>query len=178
MFSTFRHRSGILTMFSCAADFVLHGVLRGIAVAMLFLLTGCGIFQFGSEDVSPKAAHQVVSTAYTQLGKRYAYGGASPKAGFDCSGLIFWAYRKHGFKVPRITTDQARYGKKVAKNQIREGDILVFKIPESPRNLHTALYAGKQQFIHSPGKGKRVKVDSVQKEYWKKRLVAVRRVVR
>ena len=75
-------------------------------------------------------------------------GGASPQKGFDCSGLIWWVYNKNGVKVPRITVDQARIGQSVPREQVRPGDIVVFRTSASPRGLHTGIYAGGNSFIH------------------------------
>ena len=124
---------------------------------LCFNLCACGLFQAQDNDPVHPDARRVVKTAYSQLGKSYRSGGASPSKGFDCSGLLYWVYRK---------------------SSAREGDILVFKVAQSPRGLHTAISMGKDCFIHSPCKGKKVKVDSVNNRYWKERLIAVRRVIR
>ncbi|MDO5483838.1 MAG: C40 family peptidase [Desulfovibrionaceae bacterium] len=112
------------------------------------------------------------------MGKKYRMGGASPSKGFDCSGLVYWAYRKNGLSVPRVTTDQARAGKAVSRSQLKPGDIVVFRTGQSPRGLHTGIYAGGGSFIHSPRAGERVRMESMDINYWKKRLVTARRIVR
>lgn len=150
---------------------------RNFALAIIYiLLGGCGFFS-ASVDNEPSRADSVIGSAYSQLGKKYCPGGASPQKGFDCSGLVWWSYRQNGIKVPRITTDQARAGNRVSRQAIRAGDIMVFKIPSSPRGLHTALYAGRDSFIHSPGLGKRVRLEKLA-PFWTKNLVAIRRVER
>ncbi|MBD5626607.1 MAG: C40 family peptidase [Desulfovibrio sp.] len=145
----------------------------------LLLLGGCGFFGQRTADngPAPVKAHKVVKTAYSQMGKQYRSGGASPQKGFDCSGLIWWAYRQHGVSVPRITTDQAKTGHAVPKARPRAGDIVVFRTGNSPRGLHTGIYAGGGSFIHSPRKGERVRMESLDVPYWKSKLIAVRRVV-
>lgn len=119
----------------------------------------------------------VARSALSQVGKPYRYGGSTPR-GFDCSGLIWWAYRQHGVTVPRVTTDQARAGKAVKANAMRPGDVLVFKSRSSARGLHTALYAGNGTFVHSPSSGSRVRTDKIANSYWSKRLIRVRRILR
>jgi cell wall-associated NlpC family hydrolase len=111
------------------------------------------------------------------MGKKYRPGGASPQKGFDCSGLIWWAYRENGVKVPRITTDQANAGQKIPLSDARQGDILVFRTGSGPRGLHTGIYAGGNSFIHSPRRGENVRVESLEVPYWRNKLIAVRRVV-
>lgn len=142
------------------------------------LLSGCGLFKPADRGPAPATAHKVVKAAYSQMGKKYRLGGASPQKGFDCSGLIWWAYRQNGLKVPRVTTDQARTGQAVPKNLARPGDIVVFRTGQSPRGLHTGIYAGGNAFIHSPRRGERVRMESMNIPYWRNKLISVRRVVR
>ena len=146
-----------------------------LAAACALLLTGCGTMQVSTPDPSPKGG-TIVNTARTQLGKSYRYGGASPRQGFDCSGLVYWAYQTNGIKVPRNTQKQASAGYPVKRSQAAPGDILVFRT--GIMSLHTGLYAGNNTFIHSPSRGKRVRMESMDAAYWRKKLVAVRRVAR
>ncbi len=153
--------------------FTLRALLPAIFCALL--LTGCGSINVAPSDPNPKGS-TIVNTARTQLGKQYRYGGASPNQGFDCSGLVYWAYRANGIAVPRNTSKQARVGRPIAKNHAAPGDIVVFRT--SLTSLHTGLYAGNNKFIHSPSKGKRVQFEDMNDNYWRNKLVAVRRVSR
>jgi cell wall-associated NlpC family hydrolase len=141
-------------------------------------LSGCGLMKPATDKQTPIAAQKVVKTAYSQVGAKYRPGGASPGKGFDCSGLIWWAYKQHGLQVPRLTVDQAKSGQAVPRGRERPGDIVVFRTSQSPRGLHTGLYAGGNAFIHSPRSGERVRMESITVPYWRSKLVAVRRVVR
>ncbi len=138
----------------------------------LSFLGGCG-FKSAAPDASLHG-QQAVNTAYSQVGRPYCYGGASPQQGFDCSGLVYWCYAKNGVKVPRRTTGQMRVGCPVDLDERKPGDILVFRIRGN--NMHTGLYAGNNTFIHSPRKGKNVRKESLKSPYWEKRLVSIRRV--
>ena len=112
------------------------------------------------------------------MGARYKNGGNAPGKGFDCSGFIQWAYKQQGITVPRVTTDQARAGRLVApKEGLQPADILVFKNRQGPRGLHTGLYAGDGQFIHSPRAGQRVRAESLEVAYWKNSLIGARRLI-
>lgn len=143
------------------------------------LLPGCGLNRFVgmidpfSGPAVSLSSHKVVRTAQKQLGSRYRFGGSSPSAGFDCSGLIWWSFRQNGIKVPRVTSDQAKMGKRVSSPQ--PGDVLVFRISRSGTGLHTGLYAGNGQFVHSPSSGKRVCMESIADSYWAPRLIGIRR---
>lgn len=155
-----------------------------LAILMLALCTGCaGLFGSPSSKststISSKVpGHRVAQTAYSQRGKRYRLGCASPSSGFDCSGLVWWSYKKHGITIPRITTDQARIGCPVKRKDARPGDIIVFKTSGSPRGLHTGLYYGNNTFVHSPKPGATVRLENMNKDYWKRSLVSIRRVIR
>src|SRR5439155_6406164 len=72
-------------------------------------------------------ATDVVETAVESLGIPYAWGGTGGN-GFDCSGLIQYAYGHDGIRVPRVSRDQAKAGAEVAPvvEALRPGDILLF----------------------------------------------------
>ncbi|MBQ9406417.1 MAG: C40 family peptidase [Desulfovibrio sp.] len=142
-------------------------------------LTACGFFQTSAElEPVPDAARKVVKTAYSQMGKRYSAGNASPQKGFDCSGFVWWTYKVNGYKIPRISSEQARIGRPVSKDMVQLGDIVVFRTGQGPRSLHTGVYAGGNSFIHSPRKGGKVRLENMDIPYWRKKLIAIRRVVR
>ena len=135
--------------------------------------SGCAMFQPDDPGYNnPQRAQNIVRTASSQEGKQYRMGGAAPSRGVDCSGLIWWAYRQNGLKVPRVTVDQARAGYAVPKSSPRPGDIMVFRTSRGPRGLHTGIYAGNNTF----SRGKTVRRENMQ-PYWGNRLIAVRRIV-
>ena len=129
-------------------------------------------------EKTPLAAKKVIESAYSQVGARYRLGGNDPGKGFDCSGFVQWAYAQQGISVPRVTADQARTGRLVAPREgLRPADILVFKNRQGPRGLHTGLYAGNGQFIHSPSAGQRIRTESLEAAYWKETLIGARRLI-
>ena len=121
---------------------------------------------------------RIVNTAASQLGRPYRLGGASPRSGFDCSGLIYWAFQQNGITVPRVTLSQARIGAKITANRLQPGDIVVFSSGNSPHGLHTGIYIGGGRFIHSPNSRSRVRVEELHaSRYWRQHLIMGRRVV-
>jgi hypothetical protein len=127
-------------------------------------------------------ADSVIATATEAMGKPYEFGGTGENGdGFDCSGLIQYAYGKHGIALPRQSRDQAREGEKIARKlgELRPGDLLTF----SNRGrvvTHVGLYMGEGRFIHSATKGVQVSTLSAEDPYgrwWYKRWIGVRRLI-
>ena len=117
--------------------------------------------------------HPGVRIAVSYLGTPYRYGGSNPR-GFDCSGLVYYSYRKAGIHVPRTTRDQLSAANRVRMSQLSPGDLLFFKIGRGDVS-HVAIYTGEGRFIHAPSSGKRVSYGSMSNDYWKNRLVAAGR---
>lgn len=114
--------------------------------------------------------HLVIENVSAQLGKPYRWGGNSPKTGFDCSGLVFFAHAKAGLKVPRKSVLQLSRAKKVALKQVQPGDLLFFRTKSSAS--HVGIFIGGQEFIHAPSRGKKVSKASLANHYWRRRLYA------
>lgn len=160
-----------------------QGIRLGLVLVcflVLWGLSGCGAHRASSglPAQAPLPAKKIMESAYSQVGARYRSGGASPGKGFDCSGFVHWAYQQQGIAVPRVTSDQARTGRLVTPQEgLQVADILVFKNGQGPRGLHTGLYAGGGNFIHSPRQGERVRTESLEAAYWKNSLIGARRLI-
>lgn len=139
---------------------------------LLLLFSGCSLRSDPGSGSGSAAGNAISKAALSTVGTRYAYGGTSPSKGFDCSGLVCWAYAKSGLSLPRTAKEQSRVGRAVSWGDLRPGDIVVFRIRSG---LHTGIYTGKGRFVHSPSSGKSVRVDKVTSDYWKSRFVAGRR---
>jgi hypothetical protein len=125
----------------------------------------------------------IISTATEAMGRPYTFGGTGADGGgFDCSGLIQYAYGKHGIALPRRSTDQAREGRKIDRKlkRLASADILTFS-NRGGQVTHVGLYIGEGRFIHSATSGVQVSTLSAEDPYgrwWYKRWVGVRRIVR
>ncbi len=125
----------------------------------------------------------VVETATGAMGTPYQWGGTGGNGGgFDCSGLIQYAYRQHGIQLPRTSQAQARVGTEVEKrlDALAPGDILTFS-NSGGHVTHVALYVGDGKIIHSANGGVQMSLLSPSDSYgkwWWVRWVGVRRVVR
>ena len=112
----------------------------------------------------------IIDTAQAMLGVNYYYGGTSPKTGFDCSGLVYYTYKKQGIKLPRTTTGQLKSVKRIYKSSLRPGDLVFFAINHVTVS-HVGIYLGNGQFIHSPSTGKKVNITSMNSDYWRSRFI-------
>ncbi len=119
----------------------------------------------------------VADIARQGLGVRYRSGGSSPSSGFDCSGFVYWVFAKHGITVPRDSVRQSRAGQEVAKADLLPGDIIIFRIANTPNGRHSAIYIGDGRFIHSPSAGSHVRIERLDAAYWTRHYLTARRVL-
>ncbi|GMA42297.1 glycoside hydrolase [Mobilicoccus caccae] len=98
-----------------------------------------------------------ISSARAQLGTPYRWGGTSP-SGFDCSGLVQYAFGKAGKDLPR--TAAAQYAATQRTSSPRPGDIVFFG---GAGAHHNGIYLGNGKMIHSPRSGKSVEITNVWK---------------
>ena len=143
----------------------------------------------GPPDLPPPAppttitgnAADVVQTALESLGTPYTWGGTAEN-GFDCSGLIQYAYGQHGIRLPRMSRDQAHAGGEVTPtvDALRPGDILLFSARPGAGVTHVGMYVGELKFIHSSSRGVKLsRMDPRDPEggYWLDRWVGARRII-
>lgn len=115
----------------------------------------------------------IEAIAKSKLGKTYKWGGNGPY-NYDCSGFTKEVFAKNGIKIPRVSKDQAKIGKKVRKNELKKGDLIFFHSKKSKVVDHVGIYLGKGKFIHASRFHKRI-VISPLREYkklfkWGRRL--------
>lgn len=94
-----------------------------------------------SSSTASDKALQAVERAKSQLGTPYAWGGQAPGRGFDCSGLVQWAYRQAGVELPRTAAAMA-VGASVPQSDLRPGDLAVW-------SGHVAMYVGDGKMIEA-----------------------------
>lgn len=124
-----------------------------------------------------KNANALVGNAMGFLGIRYRYGGTSAKSGFDCSGLVVATFQQTlGKLLPRRAADQAAATKKIAKEELRPGDLVFFNTMRRAFS-HVGIYVGDGKFIHAPSTGSTVRVDNLNGSYWVRRFNGARRVI-
>lgn len=118
-----------------------------------------------------QATEYVIRRAMSQLGVPYSWGGGNAAGpargidsgagtvGFDCSGLMLYAFAGVGIKLDHYSGSQYNAGRKVPTSQMRRGDML-FWGPNASQ--HVALYLGDGQMLEAPYTGSVVKISPVR----------------
>jgi peptidoglycan DL-endopeptidase CwlO len=120
----------------------------------------------------PTRAERAAKLALGEVGVPYRWGGESPESGFDCSGLVRWAYLRVGVELPHSSYALYGEGRRVAPSKIAPGDILFFE------GLgHVGLYIGRGRMVHAPETGRNVEVVRLDGSNYGTRLIGARRVV-
>jgi len=114
-----------------------------------------------------RAARKAVSA----VGVPYRWGGESPESGFDCSGLVRWAYLHVGVELPHSSYALYELGRRVSASRLEPGDLLFFE------GLgHVGLYLGRGRMVHAPQTGRHVEVVRLGGSGYGGRLIGARRV--
>jgi hypothetical protein len=119
--------------------------------------------------MSAATIEQVLKFVRHQIGVPYQWGGTQRSTGFDCSGLVWRAYTKAGYRgLGRTTYEQVNQGRAVGIHELQPGDIVF------PEPGHEGLYAGNGMVIEAPHTGDHVKLIPLsQFGFWKaRRLVS------
>lgn len=143
-----------------------NGIVEGNTYAKLMAKVNTGV------PASP--AYRAADAAFQYYGKPYKYGGQTPAAGFDCSGLISYVFSQQGKKLPRTADLQYKAGRIVTVSDLQIGD-LVFFTTDSPGPSHVGIFVGQNRFIHASS-SRGVMVSSLSDVYWKPRYLGARRV--
>ncbi len=126
------------------------------------------------ERLTPERSDDVAIYALGLVGTPYRFGGNTPAAGFDCSGLIDHVFHvRAGIIPPRTVAKLSGWGQSVTKRQARTGDLVLFA--QRDQATHAGIYVGDDRFVHAPSTGGSVRLDSLNSSYWSAQLVAFRR---
>ena len=118
-----------------------------------------------------QASEYVIRRAVSQMGVPYSWGGGnaagpsrgidsgSGTVGFDCSGLILYAFAGVGIKLDHYSGSQYNEGRKIPSSQMRRGDVIFYGPGGSQ---HVTLYLGDGQMLEAPYTGSSVKVSPVR----------------
>lgn len=146
---------------------------RSIALTiMLAVAASGGLWAFDAQK-------DIVDKSREYVGCQYRTGGIKPRE-FDCSGFVGYVMRPFVPKLPRLSRDMADFGKPLAKDQLRAGDLVFFATTGTPDAIsHVALYIGNGEIIHaiSDGPERGVRVTPLDARYWKTHYHSAARVL-
>jgi probable lipoprotein NlpC len=124
-----------------------------------------------SKTYNLKTINEVISLARTYTGVPYRSGGTDGN-GMDCSGLLFCVYSQMGFKIPRISWQQAEVGHEISIDELNAGDWVFFVTNKGGTASinHAGLVTEKKSekevlFIHASS-SKGIKEDNLFSKYW------------
>jgi cell wall-associated NlpC family hydrolase len=152
-----------------------------LALALAAFLFGCTIEDTAAlpdperarSTPKPTLGQRAARIAVKAVGVPYRWGGSSPSTGFDCSGLVSWAYGRLGVALPHSSYALYDKGRRVPLARLRAGDLLFFS------GLgHVGLYVGRGRMVHAPHSGALVEVVTLGRSGYGSRLVGARRIVR
>ena len=119
----------------------------------------------------PTLGERAAKIALSAVGVPYRWGGTSLASGFDCSGLVYWAYHRLGIEVPHSSYALFDVGRAVRSSRLRPGDVLFFS------GLgHVGLYIGRGRMVHAPQSGRDVEVVALGRSHYGGRIVGARRI--
>jgi len=127
-----------------------------------------------------RAQKTAISKLMNQIGKPYRWGGTSPSTGFDCSGLVYYAYKDIvKFRIPRTANEMyhLRDAAPVNVAELESGDLVFFRTQGRGSADHVGVYVGNGKFIQSPRSGQDIQVTSLREDYWQRHYVGARRVM-
>ena len=132
-----------------------------------------------NSDFNEEVSEAAVKFAKKYIGVPYRHGGKSPR-GFDCSGFTMYVMGHFGHKLSPVATYQAYDGRKIARENIKAGDILLFKSYNirAKRIGHAALAVsnidGVVTFIHAAPSG--IRLETLKSKFFDIRFVCARRI--
>ncbi|MEJ2719511.1 MAG: C40 family peptidase [bacterium] len=161
--------------------------LRGIAAVLVILAlascTSAPRYRSGpppskAPDFTPRDANrqEIVLYARSFVGTPYRYGGQT-RNGVDCSGFVMAVYREFDIRLPRTSADQSRVGQEVNSSNIRPADLVFFKTSGGGSVSHVGIYIGGGKFIHASTSARKVRIDTLDDDYFRRRYRGARRVV-
>lgn len=152
--------------------------LLSVPVLVLAILAGTSAVSLSTPGATASAATKPSShrqqkvlraagIALRQIGDPYRYGAAGPRS-FDCSGLMKYSYARAGITLPRTASAQSHRAHRIAKRQLRRGDLMFFT--DGGGVYHAAMFLkwsrGRAVMVHAPGSGQHVRRDHPWTKRW------------
>jgi cell wall-associated NlpC family hydrolase len=131
--------------------------LRGLVADALPVITAPE--RPGGRPASGSRPARAVAFALAQLGKPYRWGAEGPGA-FDCSGLVWAAWRAAGVTIPRTAAGQLASLPR-ARGRLQPGDLLIYRT-DGPSRRHVAMVVARGRMVEARGRGIPVRSTSIR----------------
>lgn len=142
-------------------------LLPVVAFALVAAATFLGPVPDAAAATRSQHISRAVTIALQQVGDRYRWGAAGPNA-FDCSGLFYYSFRRAGISIPRTSSAQGQYARRIPKSSLRRGDLMFFY--DGGRIYHMAMFLkrvdGRVRMLSAPRTGQRVRIESPWTSKW------------
>lgn len=124
-----------------------------------------------SSDLSSKRK-DIVDYALKFVGNPYVWGGESLTHGADCSGFVQSIYADFGYNIPRVSRDQANFGRKVSESDLKPGDLIFYSNSHGMVN-HVAMYIGNGMIVQAANSRQGI----ITSSYKYREIYCIRRIV-
>lgn len=126
------------------------------------------------KNVKKPTRSDIVREAKRFLNLPYLWAGTS-SWGYDCSGIIYAVYRNFGIMIPRDSFYQATKGKKVAKKDLKPGDLIFFAYNGGTGKVyHVGIYISPGKMLHAPHYASKVQIESFEQGVYAKNYAGAR----
>ncbi len=133
---------------------------------------------YDNEAPATVKADEMITYAKQFIGTPYVYGGTSLTSGVDCSGFIYSVYQDFGITLDRRSRDQINDGPRVAKEDLRPGDLVFFNTGGESEISHVGMYIGNGEYIHSTnGAANGVTISDINSDYALNTYVGAARIL-
>jgi hypothetical protein len=170
----------LVTVFaSCSSSRKRTGNMVDLSIKQVRIKKQPNAVQINTGKVDPM---ELIVLAESLVGIPYQFGSSIPSKGLDCSGLIWYVFKRFGIVVPRLSEQYTNAGEEVSLLKSKPGDLILFtgSDPLSGKVGHIGLVAGREGgdvwFIHSASGGNKGVMRSNLNRYFRERFVKVNRV--
>ncbi|TFE24888.1 C40 family peptidase [Cohnella luojiensis] len=149
-----------------------------VSLCAVIGFTGITLGHAPTASAATTKADKIITLGKKYLGVKYRFGAPSGStSAFDCSSFTQYIFGKYGVKLPRVSSSQATKGVKVAKANLKKGDLVFFKVKRTGKKIgHVGVYVGNNKMLHTY-RATGVTYSSMNTNYWKSNYITARRVL-
>lgn len=132
---------------------------------------------YAGQSTSSPQADAALREAMKYVGTPYVFGGGRP-GGFDCSGIVQYAFGRAGVQMPRTAQQQWDVTQRLTPQDARPGDLIFFQGTYSAGTYitHVGIYLGNGKMLNAPAEGKTLDVYDINSPYWSNHFAGFGRV--